>query len=50
MKASTSAFMTAHATTLEVLGEAGKYSIRRGFMQYCQEISSACSVVWNFLV
>ena len=50
MKSSTSAFMAAHATTLEVLGEAGKYSIRRGFIQNCQEMSNACSVQWNFLV
>ena len=31
MKASTSAFMAVHATTLEVLGEAGKIQYKKGF-------------------
>ena len=50
MKSSTSAFMTAHATTLEYLVRLEKCNIDRDFIQKYQQIWNVCSVQWYFPV
>ena len=50
MKSSTSAFLSAHAATMEVLGVAGKVKYHHRFRRKVQQMSDVCSAVWGLKI